>query len=1070
MPNIIGEHIPKFVADQINYRQAVHGSGTLKDHRTIEELTYLNSRTSWVKLASATLITPDRTKEENLRHINANSTQGFEWKTLAKHNILFGGVSRLGETKKGEPALFQKDTVLNTYGVNNTIFPNSHFGLVPMPGIESVEVKCLNRGSIKKATVKIKCYSPEQFQTIDLLYLRIGYTVLLEWGNSMYLDNKTDKLVNMGYTLIEDEYGFYAKDMTNDKLLSKIAATRKAKSGNYDGLLSKVVNFSWDFAQDGSYDITLELISIGDVIESLKTNITPSIKMTQAIKSVYTLFNEDPADDTQDIQSTPSDNIISAYLFMQKLYLNEQSPTPEERSNITSEISVEVDGTKIPIKGQFIQGGGDIKIRNKIDQVYNIENRQAALDYINNHHPGSVEVNDLTDFTDGSNQWSYDSFGERLDININEDISFNPGITAGKKDVLYINYQNSFETDRISDMGFYMRFGHLLEFINQNVIPVDGKSKLSVLKINTGQWQSNKMYTFPLQVSLDPRVCIANSKEMVSQKLFFPELPVWKDTDKEFAYTMNLYLNHKYIQKCLESNMDSKGNVALFDFLSSLCSGLNKALGDLNNLEPVIDEETNTINIIDSNYSEFTNHSYGLELYGYNPTYKSSNFVRSFSLKTEITPEFATMATIGSTAGGYIKGTENTMFSKWNKGLIDPFKEKWEPGNEDSRPTSGSTPEPVLQYFEDFYSRAGSSPFGWTTKDSDSWFKDLKEYMINDEIVEDNIANATEFYKYCQSHIQEKHPEYSSPTNGFIPISLGVTMDGISGIKIYNSLNVSSKFLPPNYPKNLKFIIKGVNHKLSNQDWETSIETVVIANTDDIKAGKKVRSYPELKDDVTQLLGKLRSQIAPTTKSSVKSNITDKKTLKKGEDLVKYFMKELNLKDFQAAAIVGSLYAESGLKPDKSEIGKSTLKVLRVGSGTGYGYAQWTLKIRQQNLKDFAKSKGVNSDTTPLTDEINKQFVVVEFKNPNSALAGYLAVLKELRASKDLNSASDIVLTKYENPLVQDNSVKKLRREYAQQFLPNLSIQQQSLSPTYNFGNNLTPNLQPTINLNQFTP
>ena len=39
-------------------------------------------------------------------------------------------------------------------------------------GDRFVEVKCLNRGSIKRATVNLKCYSPEQFQVIDLLYLR----------------------------------------------------------------------------------------------------------------------------------------------------------------------------------------------------------------------------------------------------------------------------------------------------------------------------------------------------------------------------------------------------------------------------------------------------------------------------------------------------------------------------------------------------------------------------------------------------------------------------------------------------------------------------------------------------------------------------------------------------------------------------------------------------------------------------------------------------------------------------------------------------------------------------------
>jgi hypothetical protein len=54
-------------------------------------------------------------------------------------------------------------------------------------------------------------------------------------------------------------------------------------------------------------------------------------------------------------------------------------------------------------------------------------------------------------------------------------------------------------------------------------------------------------------------------------------------------------------------------------------------------------------------------------------------------------------------------------------------------------------------------------------------------------------------------------------------------MDGISGIKIYNSLHVATRFLPDNYPENLIFIIKGVNHKLSNNDWETTLETVVVS-------------------------------------------------------------------------------------------------------------------------------------------------------------------------------------------------------------------------------------------------
>ena len=72
---------------------------------------------------------------------------------------------------------------------------SSDSGYVPMPGIISMEVKALNRGSLEKAFVKIKAYSRQQLDILDVLYMRLGYTVLLEWGNSLYTTNGTDKKI-----------------------------------------------------------------------------------------------------------------------------------------------------------------------------------------------------------------------------------------------------------------------------------------------------------------------------------------------------------------------------------------------------------------------------------------------------------------------------------------------------------------------------------------------------------------------------------------------------------------------------------------------------------------------------------------------------------------------------------------------------------------------------------------------------------------------------------------------------------------------------------------------------------
>ena len=58
-------------------------------------------------------------------------------------------------------------------------------------------------------------------------------------------------------------------------------------------------------------------------------------------------------------------------------------------------------------------------------------------------------------------------------------------------------------------------------------------------------------------------------------------------------------------------------------------------------------------------------------------------------------------------------------------------------------------------------------------------------------------------------------------------------MEGISGIKIYNAVNVDTRFLPSDYPDSLKFIIKGVNHSIKEGNWDTNIETVVIAQNEE---------------------------------------------------------------------------------------------------------------------------------------------------------------------------------------------------------------------------------------------
>jgi hypothetical protein len=789
MPNIIGEPLRPYVQSQIKTRQDAHGSG-VKGNRTPEQLSYLNSKTAWIKLASGISASGKRTKSENLR-------DGLSGITLAKNYILFGGISRLeGDklTPRGNSS--SKNNIYSyTEGAYNVtgqgINPSGEMGLVPMPGIVDASIKCENRGSIKKATVNIKCYSPEQFKILDLLYLRIGYTMLLEWGWAPYLDNNGN-LVKGYPTLIENEF-FSSNEESNLAFLEKIENERKKHSGNYDGLLCRVTNFSWNFNQDGTYDVQLNLISLGDIIESLKVNLAPTKEVSEYIIGAYKLYGEEEIDEKQLKENPPSPatNILSAYFFVQRIYLTENP----ENDNYWS--------LKSAKDAEFTAGGNPIEVpTRKIIPPANkvIESNQT------------------------------------------------------KDDFVYFNYNTLVDDeDVLNDDGFYIRFGHLLEFIQDNCIfKIKSKFEDSI-KIDFDE-ESNRMYVFPYQVSLDPRVCIVSStKELVNTKEYYKGLKPWKVLNNDhYGKIMNIYLNCNMVNRIITEKQDENGNVALFELLNSICTELNKALGNLNNLDVSIDEDTSVIKIIDASYvPTLPTKNTVLELYGYDGS--TSNFVYDFNIKTEITNDFATMASVGSTAGGYVKGTENTMFSKWNKGLVDRFKDEYIPPAKSKEKSEDIQKEPPIVYAEEFWNKK-YAPFGLTPP------QDVANDIVSDDIcalsaenIDKNLTIVDEFYKYCQYKIQQTQEKYASPSAGFIPISLGITLEGISGIKIYNYLEVSTRILPANYPDSLKFIIKGVNHKIADGKWETGIETVVIANIFN-EDGKPILSYNEIKDKVKSII------------------------------------------------------------------------------------------------------------------------------------------------------------------------------------------------------------------------
>ena len=300
MGNLLGSPLKKYVNGQIKIRQKISG---IEKNRTLEDITYLNSRTAFVKLASSIYIEENRLNILKQTQTGGNDLldgvgTGYD---LAIRNVLQGGLVSKGNInlsgnseinqhfQKGDSEKYRQSVSDNTsfltqhrkgitgysdtpaYGVGGL-----DFGFSPMPGITEVEIKDLNRGSIKKSSLTIKCHNKNQFDIIDVLYLRLGYTVCLEWGWNTYKDNNNN-LTNLNDTLIDNEFWKVMNEDYSD-FLDKIEKKRKETFGNYDGIIGVISNFSWNFNPDGTYDIKLEITSLGDVIESLKVNLPPLIK------------------------------------------------------------------------------------------------------------------------------------------------------------------------------------------------------------------------------------------------------------------------------------------------------------------------------------------------------------------------------------------------------------------------------------------------------------------------------------------------------------------------------------------------------------------------------------------------------------------------------------------------------------------------------------------------------------------------------------------------------------------------------------------------------------------------
>ena len=942
MGNIVGERFDNFVVDQINARQNLYGKGFGSTQLSPSNLLLLNNRNAWLKLASSVNVISQTEMEidmpmggtesinvdtdigaQRLKDIGINNTADFLGNKLAQKTVLFNTLSEVTDNNKftsPRSGVTKTDSLFNlrnSYGLGGT-----KFGISPSPGLISAEITNLNRGSIRNANITIKAFNQFQFELIELVYLRLGFTMMLEWGFDKFINNGGN-IVNTGTTLIENNF-FTDKPLSQLEMLQNIEYYRELYQGNYDGFFGKVVNFDWNFNKNGSYDINLKLVTLGDVIESIKTKTVAKTKTVEKIAEI-----------TANLDTN-----------------NENYEEEKER----------LEGLK---NSTVVNNAGNSHIaqslyENILDSaLWSNENNNY---FCWNNLRKSFEENGPTT-------------GEIFDEGARESIGAGNagrliGALGGVTAVLSGGPENPLKnTDQYA---YYMTFETLLNRVATHCVPSVGSEEQLEKQIKVAPiGDDNFCSAFPNQIAFDPKICLIRpvfTPSMVGEgnennEKNFVKIWEWLSELKQFGFLsddstvlygniMNIYLNYDFISNCLSQNMDEDENISIYKFLSRICDGVNSSLGNFQQLEVVIRDDIfvtiqdqNSIPGIERIEPSVAPSIAPFEIFGFNTSGSvSSNFVTDFSFNTKITPQLASSISIGTTANNVsTKNYDGTAFSKWNSGLQDRFASFYVDPAE-TKNISGKklnetlTNEQITAEYEAFVRRAKrpgineteikrqegkfkfekfglsckpertqsgvtnrikspttgyvypSNIFGgvltwpqyiervisdqrsyldriaekdFTREEVNKTYKnDYNWYLIrafsgrlgSSKVKQETIGVVNpikaQYYLMDRSFIEQGKSVFKSyihtniinkqfnetniPSNtiGFIPADLGLTFKGLSGIKIYQQLAVRQDFLPKQYPKALKFLIKGVNHSISNNDWSTNLTTLSIPNVE----------------------------------------------------------------------------------------------------------------------------------------------------------------------------------------------------------------------------------------------
>ena len=630
--NIAGSPFQPFVKQQIEARKKLLS----KEDRSAKDLLWLNNRNAWIRISSGANV-----EDGNPYFIEVGDT-------LSRRYILQAGLTDHSKVVDQKDNIFTLREGLGPNGAHG-IGGTKDFGFRPMPGLTGLSIKTGGKlGTLREATIEFTCYNLEQLNIMDALYMKLGFSILIEWGHIPYIDNNG---VHQTTPVPMDFYGMDNKE----QLMEEIQRKRVYHDGNYDAMWGTIKNFSYSFEGNGEFKCKVDLVGAGDILESLKIN------------QSGTSGESSTKDKDEEIVNSPYPTIADQNKSKLNEVLNKIFTKDIENETTTSTLTWDYSNEYFAMINPYFK-----KLNISLESI---ESYNTNTDFLAKY----------------GYQYSI--------INKSNTAKGNGGTTIKIPQIVYPKrfYSKAILGYDVDDAGLdtdvekkglpqvYITLGHLLVLImatgglyDKSENKPDASSKpYFYIDVNP---ETNRCYTFPGHCSLDPTVCLIASEKLpfgidstILDKLrtmygFYDETT--KDYGGKFMWTL---VNINFITSTLAKyqKSDSKGDVMFVDFVQDILSGISKACGGFNEFRIVPDDDTRCVRIFDDKRTSMPLKPGAPSPYTVIPVLGKNSLAYNFSYTSKISPNMASQIVIAAQAQPAGLGEEALAFSHLSNGLFN---------------------------------------------------------------------------------------------------------------------------------------------------------------------------------------------------------------------------------------------------------------------------------------------------------------------------------------------------------------------------------------------------------------